>query len=269
MLPDATYYSSAEVADVRPKYRAYLEQILTLIGWPEPAARADEIVAFETRVAAESTPLEQLVDPAQSHTMRSAYANCERLTPGFDWAAYFAGAGIAPPKRDGDRRSAGFRAESLRCSRKADLGMLRARQAFAAADYNAALLSSDLYSAKVGFRTNVLNTPSLAARSRKDGGERLVEAVTPDVLGAIYVERFVPTEVNARAKANGRGAARCAGCALRNGRLVEPGVENRGSAQGRRDANSRRLSRSVRRLCRDLKSERERTLRRRPRCRGL
>jgi putative endopeptidase len=201
MLPDPAYYSSADVADVRAKYRAYVEKILTLIGWPEPARRADEIVAFEARVAAESTPLEQLVDPARTYNAVS-FTELRKLTPGFDWPAYFAGAGIAPPKRmvvDHPRafaRIAGLFA-------KADLGMLRARQAFAVADYNAALLSSDLYAAKVGFRTNVLNTPSLAARDRKDGAERLVEAVTPDVLGSIYVRRFVPPEVDVAAKRMG------------------------------------------------------------------
>jgi len=49
----------------------------------------------------------------------------------------------------------------------------------------------------------VLNTPSLAARNRKDGAERLVEAVTPDVLGSIYVRKFVPAEVDVRAKKMG------------------------------------------------------------------
>jgi putative endopeptidase len=201
MLPDPAYYSSADIADVRAKYRAYVEQILTLVGWPEPAKRADEIVAFETGVAAESTPLEQLVDPARRYNPVS-FAELRKLRPGFDWTAYFAGAGISPPKRlvvDDPRafsRIAGLFA-------KADIGMLRARQAFAAADYNAALLSSDLYAAKVGFRTNVLNTPSLAARDRKDGAERLVEAVTPDILGSIYVQRFVPSEVDVAAKRMG------------------------------------------------------------------
>ena len=58
MLPDPAYYSDRQVADVRAKYRAYVEQVLTLIGWLDPAARADEILAFETKVAAASTPRE-------------------------------------------------------------------------------------------------------------------------------------------------------------------------------------------------------------------
>jgi putative endopeptidase len=198
MLPDPSYYSAPEVADVREKYRAYVEQVLTLIGWPEPHARASDVLAFETRVAAVSTPLEQLVDPALTYNPVSL-TELRKLAPGFDWTAYFAGAGIAHPNRlvIDDPKAFGRIADEFA---KANLDMLRARQAFAATDYNAALLSHDLFAAKVGFRTNVLNTPSLAARDRMDGAERLVEAVTPDVLGSIYVQRFVPPEVDAGAK---------------------------------------------------------------------
>jgi putative endopeptidase len=162
MLPDPTYYSATEVADVRAKYRAYVERILTLIGWQQPAARAEEILAFETKVAAARTPLEQLIDPARSYNPVSL-AQLRGLAPGFDWLAYFAGAELRPPAQLViDDPKAFARVANLFST--ADLGMLRARQAFAAADYNAALLSSDLYAAKVAFRTDVLNTPSLAAR---------------------------------------------------------------------------------------------------------
>ena len=201
MLPDPAYYSDRQVADVRAKYRAYVEQVLTLIGWLDPAARADEILAFETKVAAASTPLEQRIDPSRTYHALSV-AELRRAAPGFDWTAYFAGAQLAPPRRvvvDDPRAFARISALFA----KADLRMVRARQAFAEADYNAALLSSDLFAAKVAFRTDVLNAPSLAARNRKDGAERLVEAVTPDVLGSIYVRRFVPAEVDAGAKKMG------------------------------------------------------------------
>ena len=119
------------------------------------------------------------------------YGELRKLTPGFDWTAYFAGAGIAPPKRMViDDPQAFARIAALFA--KADLGMLRARQAFAVADYNAALLSSDLYRGQGRFPHQRAQHASLAARDRKDGAERLVEAVTPDVLGAIYACRFVP-----------------------------------------------------------------------------
>jgi putative endopeptidase len=197
MLPDPSYYSAPQVADVRAQYRPSVETILTSIGWPEPAARAEEIVAFETRIAAASTPLEQLVDPARTYHPLN-FAELEKAAPGFDWRAFFAGAELAPQRVIIDDPIAFARIAAIFA--EADMPMLRARQAFATADYNAALLGKDLFAAKVGFRTNVLNTPSLAARDRKDGAERLVEAVMPDLLGSIYVSRFLPPDTNARAK---------------------------------------------------------------------
>src|SRR4029079_8200293 len=44
MLPDPAYYSAAQLADVREGYKAYLERIFSLVGWQQPAARADEIL---------------------------------------------------------------------------------------------------------------------------------------------------------------------------------------------------------------------------------
>lgn len=197
MLPDPSYYSAQQMADVRAQYRKYVESILMRIGWPEPSARAEEIVAFETRVAAASTLLEQLIDPARTYHPLGL-AELEKAVPGFDWRAYFAGAQLAPQRVIIDDPAAFARIASIFA--EADMSMLRARQAFATADYNAALLGKDLFAAKVAFRTNVLNTPSLAARDRKDGAERLVEAVMPDLLGSIYVRRFLPPETNARAR---------------------------------------------------------------------
>ena len=200
-LPDPSYYSAAEVADVRAKYQDYVASILKLIGWPAPDRQARSIVAFETTVAKASTPLEQLVDPARAYHPIS-YGELKRLAPRFAWDAFFAGAGMKPPARlviDDPQALAAIAAAFA----ATDLKTIRARQAFAAADYDASLLSHDLYAAKVGFRTNVLNSASLASRDRKDGAERLVEAVVPDVLGSIYVARFVPPEVDNGAKAMG------------------------------------------------------------------
>ncbi len=199
MLPDPSYYSSQAVADARAAYQDYVTKLLRLVGWPKPVENAKAILAFETKVAEASTPLEQLVDPAKTYHSVS-YAELRRLAPGFDWRAYFAGAQLSPPRRVVVDDPKSF-AKIAALFAKADIGMLRARAAFALADYNAALLSSDFYAAKLAFRTDVLHSASLAAHKRKDAAERLVEQVMPDVLGAIYVHRFVPPEVNSRAKA--------------------------------------------------------------------
>lgn len=203
MLPDATYYSRPELADLKAGYQHYVEQVLTLIGWPESARRAREIVAFETEVAAASTPLEVLTDPARAYNPVTFQA-LQRLAPGFAWAAYFRGASLAPPARIiVDDPSAFARIATIYA--RADLDMLRARAAFATADYNAGLLGHDLYAAKFAFRTSRMFTPSLAAPSRAVGGERLIEAVMPETLGSVYVQRFSSPLIQARAERMAEG----------------------------------------------------------------
>ena len=198
MLPDPSYYSRENLADIKTAYEHYVERLLTLIGWPEPAVRAREIVDFETRVAQASTPLENLLDPARTYNSVSI-DRLQAMTPGFDWSAFFRGAGLTPPASAiVDDPAAFTRIAAIYTD--ADMTMLRARQAFVTADLNAGMLGHDLYDAKRAFRTNMLNIPSLAARERHDGGERLVEGVMPDTLGSIYVERFFSPTVMARAQ---------------------------------------------------------------------
>jgi predicted metalloendopeptidase len=52
-MPDRDYYlkEDAKFADTRAKYRAYVETMLKLAGYGEPAANADAIVAVERKIA--------------------------------------------------------------------------------------------------------------------------------------------------------------------------------------------------------------------------
>ncbi len=50
-LPDETYYREEKFAEIREKYVAYLERILTLADRPDPAGTAARVVALETRLA--------------------------------------------------------------------------------------------------------------------------------------------------------------------------------------------------------------------------
>jgi len=90
MLPDATYYSRPELADIKTAYQHYIEQVLTLVGWPETGgARAPrKSLPSKTEVAGASTPLEVLLDPVRSYN-RITLRALQALAPGFAWAAYF------------------------------------------------------------------------------------------------------------------------------------------------------------------------------------
>jgi putative endopeptidase len=94
-LPDRDYYLSktSEMAEVRTAYRAYVEKLLTLAGLSDVAARADRIVALETKIATAHADIETSQDIHKSNNPWSR-ADFASKAPGLDWDAYFAAAGL-------------------------------------------------------------------------------------------------------------------------------------------------------------------------------
>jgi putative endopeptidase len=94
-LPDRDYYLSktAEMAETRTAYRAYVEKLLTLAGLTDAAARADRIVALETKIATVHTDIETSQDIHKSNNpwTRADFAS---KAPGLDWDAYFSAASL-------------------------------------------------------------------------------------------------------------------------------------------------------------------------------
>src|SRR5207237_1257573 len=50
-LPDRSYYLVPSYAEQKAKYQEYVQQMLGMIGWDDPAGSAEKVVAFETRLA--------------------------------------------------------------------------------------------------------------------------------------------------------------------------------------------------------------------------
>jgi len=87
-LPDAQYYLSgdAKMADTRTKYKAYVQQILQLAGYADPAGAAGRIMDLETKIAKAHEPREESEDfgkGAQVWTRQQL----EQKAPGIDWTA--------------------------------------------------------------------------------------------------------------------------------------------------------------------------------------
>ncbi|MBK8236521.1 MAG: M13 family metallopeptidase [Deltaproteobacteria bacterium] len=104
-LPDREFYRStdARMLQLREGYVAHVATMLELGGVAEPAARAADIVTFETALAEISVPREALREP-EARYARVERAALEREAP-LPWAAYFAAVGrddlvavsLAPP----------------------------------------------------------------------------------------------------------------------------------------------------------------------------
>ena len=98
-LPDRDYYVKPEArfASARTGYLAYVAKILTLAGAPESTAKtnAETIMKLETALAKASLDNVALRDPhATDHP--TAFADLQKLTPHFDWTAYYATFNLTP-----------------------------------------------------------------------------------------------------------------------------------------------------------------------------
>jgi putative endopeptidase len=95
-LPDRDYYfkDDAKSVEQRNAYAAHVEQMFTLMGEPADQAKADAqtVMTMETALAKAALDLVTRRDPhAVYHRMK--VGDLQKLTPDFDWSAYFKGVG--------------------------------------------------------------------------------------------------------------------------------------------------------------------------------
>jgi putative endopeptidase len=97
-LPDRDYYFKPEprFAEAREKYRAHMVSMFKLAGSNDKAAaKAAEVVySMETAFAEDSLDMVALRNPANLDH-RTPFAELKKLTPAFDWSAYFRAAKIS------------------------------------------------------------------------------------------------------------------------------------------------------------------------------
>ena len=94
-LPDAQYYLSgdAKMADIRNKYKAYVQTILQNAGYADPQGAAGRIMDLETKIARAHETREQSEDFKQGAQVWTRQ-QLEQKAPGIDWAALLGAAGL-------------------------------------------------------------------------------------------------------------------------------------------------------------------------------
>jgi len=92
-MPERDYYLSTDKESIatRAAYRDYVTKIFTLAGMSDPAARADRVIALETKIATAhlDNVAAQDVHKANNPWQR---ADFDTKAPGIDWGAFFAAA---------------------------------------------------------------------------------------------------------------------------------------------------------------------------------
>ena len=97
-LPDRDYYLESAFADKRAKYAGFIEQMLTLAGWPDAKADAAKIVDFETKIAQASWTRADRRDDDKTYNPVQV-ADLAKLAPGFDWTSFMQAADLGAATR--------------------------------------------------------------------------------------------------------------------------------------------------------------------------
>jgi putative endopeptidase len=95
-LPDRDYYLKDEpvFANLRAKYVAHVERMLTLAGEKKAAAKAATILEIETQIAKAHWPAAKRRERDLTYNLRTR-AQLEQLTPGFPWQPLLDAQGLA------------------------------------------------------------------------------------------------------------------------------------------------------------------------------
>ena len=194
LLPAPSYYSDPGQEDIRRAYVEYISGMLQLVHWPHADARARDILALETRLAAASWTLEQLRD-ATAQANPIAVAELRSFAPEFDWLAFLGGAGL-PATKDVviDTRSAFPKLTKIFAATPVEVW--QARQAFAILDQDAPKLSEDAAALALDFRAKRFQ--GTAASQPRDMRIMLgADASIPDIVGTLYATRYFSPAIRA------------------------------------------------------------------------
>jgi putative endopeptidase len=194
-LPDRDYYLEAGFAPQKAKYEQYVARMLTLAGWPNPAANAKAIVAMETEIAKVSWTGAERRDDNKMYNLYET-AKLGELAPGFDWAAFMTGAGLTKADKVVVQEKSAF-PQIAAIFAKAPIDTLKAWQAFHLADQAAPYLSKPFDQAHYAFRDQTLSGVK-AQQPRWRRGVVLVDSQIGEALGKLYVAAYFPAESKAK-----------------------------------------------------------------------
>ncbi len=194
-LPDRDYYLQPGFAEKKAKYQAYVEQLLTMIGWETPAENAKAIVDFETRLAEASWSRIERRDRDKTYNPMSP-TELNAYTPGFDWNRYLAETGLPKVDRIIVTTNTAY-PKFAKVYGETPLETLKAWQAFHLADGAAPLLSKRFVDANFQFRDKELaGQPELRARWKRAAA--FMDGAIGESIGRVYVSRYFPPESKAR-----------------------------------------------------------------------
>ncbi|HEX4826280.1 MAG TPA: M13 family metallopeptidase [Candidatus Polarisedimenticolaceae bacterium] len=197
-MPDRDYYLKPEkrFAEAREKYREHVKKMFALAGQDAAAAQksSDTVFAFEKQLAQISLDNVALRDPAATDH-KTEFKDLVKMTPSFDWAAYFMGAKI--PAVALNVQQPKFMKEVDRQLAKAPLPTWKTYLTWQFLHASSGALSAPFEEESFAFYGKYLS----GATEMKPRWKRCVENVDGllgEALGRKYVEKNFPPEAKAR-----------------------------------------------------------------------
>ena len=196
-LPEREYYFKQDEAsaEIRNKYLAHIEKMLSLAGLEQAATQAESIMALETRLA------EQHMKKEQTRNMVALYNSIEvpalsDLMPNFNWTAYLQEAQLA----DLDKiviTQVDYMQALDGIIQDTDIATWKLFLQWGLVNASASHLNTELDQANFEFYGKVLS----GVEKQRPQWRRAVDLVNQNVgeiIGKVYVKKHFPPEAKAR-----------------------------------------------------------------------
>ncbi|MEO8933246.1 MAG: M13 family metallopeptidase [Xanthomarina sp.] len=195
------YYvdQDADTKDKREKYRAHIARMLQYIGEDEASSKvkADQVLAFETRMAEPRMTKEERRDPRKRFNPKSI-EDLNKMTASIDWKAYFDGIGVTSLDTIIVSDPGYFKALET---------LLKENQVQVWKDY----LNWTLINGAAGQLTTAMETAnwefygrdltgSKEQRPREERALNTLNNTVGEALGKLYVDKMFPSEAKVKAE---------------------------------------------------------------------
>jgi putative endopeptidase len=190
-LPDRDYYFKPEFADKKAKYEAYVTDMLRMAGVPDAAKIAADVVSFETQLAEASwTRIESRNRDKTYNPITQA--ELKTFAPGFDWAAFMAGADLTRAQTIVMRQNTAF-PKFAQIYADTPIETLKAWQTFKVLNQAAPYLSTRFSQRAWEFNSRDLSG-ALEQRALWKRSISVTESYLGEALGRAYVAEYFPAE---------------------------------------------------------------------------
>ena len=196
-LPDESYYRDDKFSEIREKYVAYLDRLLTLADIDNGSIMATRVLEIETELAKGHWERSETRDVQKTYNL-TTLAELHELAPNFDWDAFVTNLGGSEETiAETCVRQPSYLSHLSTVLADVPIEDWKAWMLTRVLRSSAPYLTDDFVETNFDFYGRTLNgTPELRARWKRGVG--LVEASLGEAVGKIYVERHFPPESKAK-----------------------------------------------------------------------